>query len=293
MSLRITPLIDPERALSWHRLAWLASASGGAPAGAAFLRLFTTPGQRHLAELQLDVHPAERRAGVGSGLLERAVTAARDDGRRCVIAQADPGSPGQGFLAARGFREVLTLVHSRLPLAEADPAALTAIAGRPHAGYRLTEWDGTVPDDRAAAFAASRSAMDDMPVGDTDYGTVDWDVDRVRAAGEAIARRGDLLHTIAVVDESDGALAGFTELVVPGNGTSDGQHYGTGVLPGHRGRGLGLWMKAASILHARRRHPRLSGLLTDTAEENAPMLAINGALGYVLTHTVVQYQLDL
>jgi GNAT superfamily N-acetyltransferase len=86
---------------------------------------------------------------------------------------------------------------------------------------------------------------------------------------------------------------GFTELVVPGDGTGDGQHYGTGVLPEHRGRGLGRWMKAASIMRVRERHPCLDGLLTDTAETNLHMRRINDALGYAPAHTAFQYQLDL
>lgn len=61
MSLRITPLIDPEHGPSSHRLAWLASDTSGVPVGSVFLRLFTKPGQDHLAELELHVHPAERR----------------------------------------------------------------------------------------------------------------------------------------------------------------------------------------------------------------------------------------
>jgi hypothetical protein len=52
-------------------------------------------------------------------------------------------------------------------------------------------------------------------------------------------------------------------------------------------------MKAASIRRARERHPELAGLLTDTANSNAPMLAVNEALGYVPTHRAVEYQLDL
>jgi GNAT superfamily N-acetyltransferase len=65
------------------------------------------------------------------------------------------------------------------------------------------------------------------------------------------------------------------------------------VLPEHRGHGLARWMKAAAILRARRRHPELSGLCTDTADGNAPMRAVNDALGYVPTHRAVEYQLDL
>ncbi len=80
---------------------------------------------------------------------------------------------------------------------------------------------------------------------------------------------------------------------MPGDGRGDGQHYGTAVLPEHRGHGLGRWMKAESIRRARAHHPGLAGLVTDTASSNAPMLAVNDALGYVPTHRAVEYQLGL
>lgn len=293
MSFRITALTDPAQGSHSRRLAWLASDADSIPVGTAFLRLFTDPGQQHLAELTLGVHPVERRAGVGSRLLETAVAAARDDARRCVIAQAEAGSPGERFLPARGFRKVLTLRFARLPLADVDDAALAAVVAHPHPGYRLASWHGTVPDHLAPTFAASRRAMDDMPMDDTDYGTMTWDVDRVRAVAKAVADRGDHLHTVVALDTRDDSIAGFTELVVPGGGSGDGQHYGTAVLPEHRGHGLGRWMKAESIRQARAEHPGLGGLLTDTADSNTPMRRVNDSLGYTPTHTTLQYQLDL
>lgn len=293
MSLHLTPLADPGPGASSHRLAWLASGAEGVPLGSAFLRLFTREGQEHLAELEISVHRAERRRGVGTRLLDAAVAAARAERRRSVVAQAEQGSPADLFLAARGFRRVLALTYARLPLADADLRAIGELVERPHPGYRLTEWDGTVPAELARSYADSRRAMDDMPMEGTDYGTVVWDVERVVAAAEAVAKRGDLLHTVAAVDETDGSVVGFSELVVPGDGRGDAQHYGTAVLPGHRGHGLARWMKAASIRRARERHPELAGLLTDTADSNAPMLAVNDALGYVATHKAVEYQLGL
>ncbi|MFG1665188.1 GNAT family N-acetyltransferase [Streptomyces sp. Y7] len=293
MSLRITPLTDPEHGPRSRSLVWLASDAASIPLGTAFLRLFTDPGQQHLAELTVHVHPTERRKGVGSRLLDAAVAAARDNTRRCVVAQSEAGSPGDGFLTARGFRKVLTLRYVRLSLAGVDTDALTEIIEQPHPGYRLAHWQGTVPDDLAHTFAASRRAMDDMPMDDTDYGTVTWDVDRVRAAAKAVEQRGDLLHTVVAIDTSDGSIAGFTELVIPGSGTGDGQHYGTGVLPEHRGHDLGRWMKAESIRRASRDHPDLAGLLTDTADSNTHMRHINDGLGYTPTHTTHQHQLDL
>lgn len=293
MSFHLTPLADPEPGAMRPWLAWLASDEDGVPLGSAFLRLFMKEGQEHLAELNLAVHGAERRRGIGTRLLEAAVDAARAERRRSVIAQAVQGSPADLFLAARGFRQVLALTYARLALADLDHAALDALVELPHPGYRLTAWEGTVPEKLARSFADSRRAMDDMPMEGTDFGTVVWDVERVVAAAQAVARRGELLHTVAAVHEADGSVVGFSELVVGGDGLGDGQHYGTAVLPEHRGRGLARWMKAASIRHARERHPRLAGLCTDTADSNAPMLAVNAALGYVPTHKALEYQLDL
>ncbi|MCX3060062.1 GNAT family N-acetyltransferase [Streptomyces beihaiensis] len=291
---QLTPLTDPATATGVRRLAWLAQdPEGGHPVGSAFVRLFDRKGQEHVAEVDVRVHPAQRRAGVGTRLIEAALAAAKENGRDRVSATADEGSPGAAFLAARGFRVGLRLTYARLSLPDADTAALAETAGRTHPGYRLVEWDGTVPDALAASFAASRRAMDDMPMGDTDQGRAVWDVARVRAAAEAVARRGDLLHTVAAIDTADGSVAGFTELVVRGDREGDAEHYGTGVLPEHRGRGLARWMKAHQILRMRERHPRLAGLLTDTADENAPMRAVNDALGYVPTRCSCMYRLDI
>ncbi|HUR01051.1 MAG TPA: GNAT family N-acetyltransferase [Nonomuraea sp.] len=293
MSIRIIALIAPQLSSSSRRLAWLATLPAGVPVGSAFLRVFTRAGQDHLAELDLHVHPAEQRSGVGSLLLTTALAAAREEGRRCVIAEVEPDSSGDVFLSARGFRKVLTLTYARLPLAQTDLVGLREIAHSPHPGYRLVAWDGVVPDELAETFAASRHALDDMPMDDTDYGTVNWDVNRVREAAQAIENRGDQLHTVAAIAESDDSIAGFTELVVPGDGQGDAQHYSTGVLPEHRGHGLARWMKAEAIRQARERYQDLDGLLTDTADSNRHMRAINDALGYLPTYKRVTLQLDL
>ncbi|MDX6240373.1 MAG: hypothetical protein QOG10_5193 [Kribbellaceae bacterium] len=293
MSITLTPLTEPDVTSSSHRLTWLASDTDANPVGSAQLRLFTKPGHAHLAELELTVHPAERRKGVGSQLLDAAVRVARDREVRTVITDATVGSAGDRFLPDRGFQVALTLMFARLPLAEVDDAVLAAITRTAPSGYRLDSWPGVVPDHLAQTFADSRRAMDDMPMGDTDYGPEVWDVDRVRSVAQVVERRGDLLTTVAAVEESTGTVAGFTELVVPAAGTGDAQHYGTGVLPGHRGHGLARWIKAESIRQARDRHPELGGLLTDTADNNQPMRRINDTLGYRPTHQTHRYQLDL
>ncbi|MFK0194322.1 GNAT family N-acetyltransferase [Kitasatospora sp. NPDC090308] len=308
MTFRLTALADPATGPSSRRLAWLASAPDGTPLGSAFLRLFDSPGQAHLCELALDVHPAERRRGAGSALLEAAATTAREDGRRTLLAQAVEGSPGDAFLSARGFERALVLEYARLDLTPADTGTGTAAdtgtatdateaggVARPELppGYRLVSWLGSCPEEWLPAFTRARTAMDDMPMGDTDFGVVAWDEARVLAAARAVADRGELLHTAAVLETATGDLVGFSELVLPADRSGDGQHYGTAVQPAHRRRGLARAMKAEAIRWTRAEHPGITGLRTDTADHNTGMLAVNRALGYRSTHRSIEFRLPL
>jgi GNAT superfamily N-acetyltransferase len=258
MPVSITALIDPEISPASHRLVWLASDSDGIPVGAAFLRLYARAGQTHLAELQLRIHPQERHTDTGFSLLDAAVAGARDHGRQSIVTLIEADSPAERFRDARHFHKVLTLTSARLPLPDADITALAEIIEKPHPGYRLVSWDGMVPDEIADTFVASRRAMNDTPSGGIDFSAVPWDLQRVRAAVAAVEKRGDVLHTVVAISETDGAVAGYTE----SDGKGYAQHYGTAVLPEHRGHRLGLWMKAASIHRTHERHPLLDGLLT-------------------------------
>ncbi|MDX6757906.1 MULTISPECIES: GNAT family N-acetyltransferase [Streptomyces] len=279
-------------ALGSHRLTWLATAADGIPVGVAGLRVFTSPGQEHLAELELHVGPAHRRKGAGSLLLSAVVAACRAEGRRSLVAEAPADSPGEAFSEHHGFRRALTLDHLILRLDELDGADLLRIASAEHPGYRLTGWTGTVPDELADAFAAAKNAMNDMPVGDLDYGSVAWDTDRVRAMGKVVADRGDTLLTLAAVHD-DGTMAGYTEIVLPRGSVPRAQQYDTAVVPGHRGHGLGLWVKAAMARRLRAEHPGVVEIETDNADDNVHMLAVNRALGFRSYRRTREFRLDV
>lgn len=279
-------------ALGSHRLTWLATDADGAPVGVAGLRVFTSPGQEHLAELELHVHPAHRRRGTGSLLLSAVVAACRTENRRSLIAEAPADSPGEAFSERHGFRRALTLDHLMLSLGELNESDLLRTADAEHPGYRLTGWTGTVPDDLADVFAAAKNAMNDMPVGDLDYGSVAWDADRVRAMGQVVADRGDTLLTIAAVHD-DGTMAGYTEILIPRGTAPRAQQYDTAVVPAHRGHGLGLWVKAAMVCRLRAEHPGVVEVETDNADDNVHMLAVNHRLGFRSYRRTREFQLDV
>ncbi|MBO3736862.1 GNAT family N-acetyltransferase [Actinoplanes flavus] len=281
MTMRVVRLANPDNG----NPAWIAEGDDGRPLGSAYLFI---PAGGGSADLRITVHPAERRHGVGGRLLRAAVETGRERGLPALLGQAvEEGSAGESFCAAAGMRRVLALTYTRLPLG-AEPAP----TARPVPGYRLVHWEGTVPDELAETFARSRKAMDDMPMDAAAWVPDVWDVDRLRWIADAVAERGEILLTTAAV-AGDGEIAGFTELVVPGDGTGDGQGYGTGVLPEHRGHGLARWMKSEQIGLVRSRFPKLGGLLADTADSNTVMRRINDGLGYRPTHRSLLYQWDL
>lgn len=279
-------------ALDSQQLAWLATGPDDDVCGVAALRLFTSPGRDHLAELRLHVHPARRRRGIGSLLLSAVVAACRTENRRSLISEVAAASPGEAFCRRWGFNRALTVNHLVLELAGLDQVRLDELCDTEHPGYRLAEWTGAVPDDLADAFAAAKNAMNDMPVGALDYGIVRWDADRVRDMAKVVTGRGDTLLTVAAVHDG-GAMAGYTEIVLPQGGTAWAHQYDTAVVPAHRGHGLGLWVKAAMLRRLRTGHPHITAVRTDNAEDNASMLAVNRRLGFEAGRRTYEYQLDL
>ncbi|MEU9028962.1 GNAT family N-acetyltransferase [Streptomyces sp. NPDC048383] len=285
-----TQLTQPT--LNSHRLTWMATGRDGRPVGVAGLRMFTSPGRDHLAELELHVDPAHRRQGTGSLLLSAVVAACRAENRRSLIVEAAADSPGEAFCEKENFRQALALDHLILHLDRLDASAVLQAAEAEHPGYWLTGWTGTVPDTLAAAFATAKNAMNDMPVGDLDYGTVTWDAARVRTMAQVVADRGDTLLTLAAVHD-DGTVAGYTEILLPQGASPRAQQYDTAVVPAHRGHGLGLWVKAAMLRRLHTEHPGVIEIETDCAEDNVHMLAVNHALGFRSYRRTREFQLDV
>lgn len=235
-------------------------------------------------EIEIHVHPGLRRRGVGTRLLRSAAGALRADQRATAIAQALAGTPAVPFLESRGFGCVLTTRSLVLSTAEAGAGAETAgYAALNPSGYRLIRWTGVVPDRLAAAFAMAKRAM-----ADHDEGESAWTPERVRETAEQVAKRGDELYTVAALHGT--RLAGFTEIVVPGDAPERAFQYDTAVVPDHRGRRLGLWVKAAMLRWLAEERPEITEIETDNADDNEHMLAVNEALGFRPLREYREYQ---
>ena len=67
----------------------------------------------------------------------------------------------------------------------------------------------------------------------------------------------------------------------------------TGIDAAHRGLGLAKWAKAAMLQQIRHERPEAVRVRTDNAFSNAPMVAINDALGFRVVSTRTEWQLDV
>ena len=226
-------------------------------------------------EIDIHVRPDKRRLGAGTRLLAVAAERLRDSGCRTVIVQVLAGTPAVPFLETHGFRCVLTLQELMLSVRELDPVRLRALAEGGPAGYRAIRWRGHAPEVFADAFAVAKVATAEPPAGEQ----MNWDVERVREMAEMVAKRGDDLYTVAALHDG-GSIAGFTEMVVPGAQSWRAIQHDTTVVPEHRGRRIGIWLKATMLEWLRAERPEVAEIETDNADDNRHMLAVNEELGF-------------
>jgi GNAT superfamily N-acetyltransferase len=273
------------RPSSYHEWRGLLAIDDGEVMGAAWLDWPLLENTKFLSG-QIVVEPGHRRRAVGSRILDAVLAMARERGRRSLLAElATPHrgaqtTPGVAFAEHHGFVRKHTELHLVLPTPVADTAlaTLAAEAAPHHHGYRLVQWGQECPPEWVDEFCALLSLMgDETPMGDLELEAVTYTPERLRDA-ESRRRQSGLFTGTNVAVAPDGRLAGYTQMA----GSHDQAQIfqlDTLVRPEHRGRRLGLAMKVANLRWLQARHDA-SIVHTWNAEENAPMLAVNQAMGF-------------
>lgn len=269
---------------------WVAR-DGGIPVGYLVLDL-PERDNTHLGLYDLAVHPGHRRRGAGTDLLREAVRTAAGADRRTLLGEAYEGTPGAEFARSLGMRVVQHERISLLRLADVDRADIDALAAAEHPGYRLERWVDGVPDTLLDRFARAKDTMNEAPTGDMDWTGRVFDAAAVRGEEDHLRSLGRLQHVVVAVDEKTDEIAAFTEVAVfPEPHRS--QQEDTAVVPGHRGHGLGLWVKAAMLTWLRTAQPGVAELITGNADDNVHMLRINTRIGFRRHALMQEWQADV
>lgn len=277
-------------------LRWAARDAGGGTVGSAQLYLPETEGVQQLSLIHIAVHPEGRGRGTGGRLLAAVRAEAEAAGRGALVVGAQAGSAAEQALTGWGFTPGTPLLRLRLDVAGYDREALRSTVKAVSEGYQLARWPGVVPPDLAGAYARARNAMGDVPGQGMEWARAPWDEARLRSFAAARASRGDALLTVAALyldEQGHEAVAGFSEILLSGGAGPLARQSDTAVVRSHRGRGLGLWVKAAMLQWLLGAHPEVETVETHCAEDNHHMIAINERLGFVAAGRRREFRLPL
>lgn len=267
-----------------------------AAVGAATIGMDTSGENAHMAQFGVEVLPSFRRRGLGRRLLRFVAEAARDQGRRRLLCGTTDLVPsGAAFLRAAGAEPGLEQRHSQLVLAELDRDLLRrwqAQAQERAAGFELLAWDDKYPDEQIEAFATLCEVMNSAPRGELELDDQTITPAKVRQWLAMMHAAGVSVWTMIARERATGALVGMTELLTTPGREAILNQGATGVEPAYRNLGLGRWLKAAMLERVLQERPEARFVRTDNAEMNAPMLAINDALGFRPFMTATIWQLE-
>ena len=216
------------------------------------------------------VREPHRRQGIGSALLASGSRAARAVGKTGLqTSLSERHADGFAFLQHRGFVE-----FDRYRMVELDLRRLPKPAVEQPPGVEITSL-ASRPDLVTGVHAVAELAFPDIPHADEPMqaGSLEEfrkrDVDRPGMPRDAF---------YVALDVATGDVIGYASLFrIPGRRDA-AWHDMTAVAPAHRGRGIATALKRATIAWAI--DAGMHVLETGNDVENAPMRAVNAALGY-------------
>ncbi len=281
-----TPIAEQRALIAWE---------DGVAAGLAERWHWYGRRNRDLGESSVVVHPDRRRRGIGTALARATARAFLADERTKLLTYGVESAATEAFWRRHGVDIGYRERESRLDVAAVDEALMARwIADRREraADYRLVHWCGSPPDELLSTFRLARDAMNDAPMGTLDFEKGLDDESEIEQFGEWVRASGRESWVTAAVDPS-GAIGGFTAVWIDLLDPERSWQADTGVLPDHRGRGLGRWLKASMWERLRADAPDVTRLITENATDNDAMLAINVAMGFAPHRVRCGWQPDI
>ena len=265
------------------RRAWIALDGDGGLAAIGFVELPQTSNS-HLAFIFVEVRQDARRRGLGRALVTRAAAAAHAAGRTLAMTFVDDRiAAGMSFARAIGL-EVGSEMHlNQVEVARVDRARVHAFLDDARA--RSTEYEVELipqptPEALLADVCVAYDQMNNAPRDRLGWQDERATPEQLRERDALHQKQGRVRSLLVARRTSDRQIAGFTELTYLSEVPHIVQQHGTAVDPTHRGRSLGMRLKATNLLWVLDKVSGASLIRTGNADSNEAMLRINQALGF-------------
>lgn len=248
---------------------------------------------------EVHVAPAHRRRGVGTALVEKLESRAREEGRRELLTDslvppdATGDHPYEQFAAATGFALASTdkVRHLELPVRRERLHAL-AEGARPRwaDAYRLETHVNGLPDALVAGYChVSNQLGVDAPTGEVKFEAESLNPELYQRYLDLERSQARTRLTTVAVEQSTGTVVAYTDLVLPSGSPTHVWQWGTLVDRPHRGHRLGTAIKVENVRRLQEDHPERSVVATGNDETNSWMVNINEALGFHLVELCREY----
>ena len=246
----------------------------------------------HLAHLTPRVPPGHRGHGYGTRVLQAMERFASSRGRTLFQASAvwpaEHGPDGSSsapvqFALRNGWALELTNVRLRL-LLPTDQQALDALVARrltQRSGYTTRRWVGSVPEELLAGWAVLHAAVS----GDAPHGALEHQLELPDPAAirddERILEQTGRVKVNAAAIAPNGEVVAYSSILTRVEAPDPAFQQGTIVRRDHRGLGLGTLVKVQALRLLESTRPDIPAVVTENAQDNQHMLALNQAIGCV------------
>jgi GNAT superfamily N-acetyltransferase len=224
--------------------------------------------------ISVQVPPVLRRRGIGSALADQVSARAAAAGAAKLLVVVGDDDDSKAFATRRGFTIGRRMSHSR-----ADLSAVPSPTPPPD-GLRVADLDQVEPSQLWRAVVAvaggDPSGLSFAPPYD-EWLATDWGHPDLRRDLSAAVLDGDTVLSFVITTADPERRVIWSNL--------------TGTIPAARGRGLARAVKSAALNRAR--EAGFTHAYTGNDAGNAPMLAVNTWLGYVLSSAAWTAEKDL
>lgn len=300
---RLTPNPETEAMLKMddpfgHAIRKYVQVDGRFVAGSqTYIQNPTAPGyesNKHLLDMNIAVLGPHRRKGIGTMFLKDALDIMKANQKSVVTAWTDEDD-GRTFLGWVGAEAKYEESENRLHFNEVDWEMVHRWVEDGKSKNQKSEiifFEGRIPKDKRAEIAPVFSdLLNTMPFEELDHGDIVVNEDLI---GEQYKRLDALKgeHYIYIVKDPDGSIVGMTDVQwLPFLPDRILQNF-TGVHPDARGRGLGKMLKAMMLEYVKKSYPEVKMVVTENANSNDSMLAINHRLGFKAHKSGSAYQMS-